>query len=293
MTQKAYGILHGVIEEKRIIEIRSRRRVDFYYMSKGMFKSFMMYFTAGMYVFLTVTKATKIHRGLLVKNIISIDKVISTKKNRPMIYYDISVIKSGVKDILNDRRNRLFIDFEMSMPPYSNYETFVSEIIQVGYVLTDQFGEIKDQFSSYIKPSIFPEISLRTIKFLHITQENIETGITFKEFYNILNDIYRKYNPTVYVWGKNDQLELNKALKTLKLRNFTKTMRFIDLLNLHKIYYGLKNDIGLFNAYNLYSDKDLSNQKHDAFEDAVVTKEIFWNFKEVCDKNLQVSIKIQ
>ncbi len=291
MTEKAYGILHGVIEEKRIIEIRSRRRVDFYYMSKGMFKNFMMYFTAGMYVFLTVNKTPKIQKGLLVKNIISIDKVISPDKNHPKIYYDISLIKSGVKNVLNDKRNRLFIDFEMSMPPYSNYENFISEIIQVGYVLTDTFGKEISRYSSYVKPSFFPEISLRTIKFLHITQEEINTGVTYKDLYSNLYGIYRNYNPAVYVWGKNDQLELDKANKLHKLRNFTKSMRFIDLLNLHKIYYGLKNDIGLFNAYNLYSDVDLSDQKHDAFEDALVTKEIFINFKEVCDKNIQIDIK--
>jgi len=291
MTEKVYGILHGVNEEKRMIEIKSKKRVDFYYMSKGMFKSFMMYFTAGMYVFLTVSKTPKIQKGVLAKNVISIDKVISPFRNKPRIYYDISVIKSGVKNILNDKRNRLFIDFEMSMPPYSNYETFVSEIIQVGYILTDSKGEVIDQYSSYIKPTLFPEISLRTIKFLHISQEEIQGGIVYREFYNRLFDLYRKYDPTVYVWGKNDQLELVKANKLHHFRNFTKSMRFVDLLNLHKIYYGLKNDLGLFNAYNIYSDKDLSNQKHDALEDATVTKEIFHYFQQVCEKNLQIDIK--
>ena len=51
----------------------------------------------------------------------------------------------------------------------------------------------------------------------------------------------------VFVWGKNDQLELNKLNKLHKLNNYTKTMQFMDLLNLHKIYFGLKNDLGLFN----------------------------------------------
>ena len=73
-----------------------------------------------------------------------------------------------------------------------------------------------------------------------------------------------------------------------KLNNFTKRMRFLDLLNLHKVYYGLKNDIGLFNAYNLYSNERLVGQKHDALEDAIITMEIFKNFVEVCNNRMQI-----
>ena len=69
----------------------------------------------------------------------------------------------------------------------------------------------------------------------------------------------------IFVWGKNDQLELNKMNKIYRLRKFNRNVQFVDLLNLHKIYFRLKNDIGLFNAFNLYSDEDLSSQKHECF----------------------------
>ncbi len=291
MDNQVNGVLHGVLEEKRIIAIKQKRRVYFYYMSKGMFRNFMMYFTPGMYVFLRINNKPKVYRGYLVQNVISIEKVLKPRKNNPVIYFDISIIKSGIQDIVNEPRNRLFIDFEMSMPPYSNYEDFISEIIQVGYVLTDPYGNEIETYSSYIKPSLFPQISKRTMKFLQIEQEEVDQGITYKEFYNRLNYINRNYNPTVYVWGKNDQLELNKMNKIHKLRNFTKSMQFINLLNLHKTYYGLKNDMGLFNAYNLYSEEDLSNQKHDALEDAVVTKEVFEYFRAVCNNQMTVEIQ--
>ena len=94
------------------------------------------------------------------------------------------------------------------------------------------------------------------------------------------------YSPIVYVWGKNDQLELNKLNRLYKLNNFTRRMRFVDLLNLHKIYFSLKNDVGLFNAYNEYSDEILEDQKHDAFEDAKVTMKIFDYFVKVCNNQL-------
>ena len=291
MEEQVFGILHGVLEDKRIIAIKDRKKVNFYYMSKGMFKQFMMYFTYGMYVFITVSKNSRYYKGYRVKNVINIEKVLAPSKNNPKIYYDISIIKSGIRRIVNRNKYKLFIDFEMSMPPYSNYKKFVSEIIQVGYVLIDSKGEEILRYSSYIKPKLFPQISLRTIKFLHVNQEDIDSGIEYIDFYNLLRDINYKYNPIVYVWGKNDQLELNKLNKIHNLKNFTKSMQFVDLLNLHKTYFSLKNDIGLFNAYNLYSDIDLSDQKHDALEDAVVTKEIFRYFKDICNNKIQIDFK--
>ncbi len=291
MENRVYGVLHGVLEDKRIIAIKTNKKVDFYYMSKGMFKNFMMYFTYGMYVFITVLPKERIYRGYLVKNVLSIEKVLSPNKNRPIIYYDISIIKTGIKNIVNRTSNKLFIDFEMSMPPYSNYQNFVSEIIQVGYSLVDSEGNIIEDYSNYVKPKLFPRISLRTIKFLHLEQEEIDQGMDYQEFYKKMRDLQNKYSPTVYVWGKNDQLELNKLNKLHKLSNFTKNMQFIDLLNLHKTYFGLKNDIGLFNAYNMYSDIDLTNQKHDAYEDAVVTRKVFEYFKLVCNSKKIINIE--
>ena len=34
---------------------------------------------------------------------------------------------------------------------------FVSEIIQVGYVLIDRQGEVIEEYTSYVKPALFPE----------------------------------------------------------------------------------------------------------------------------------------
>ncbi len=291
MDTKIYGPLHSVYENERIIAIKSKNKVDFYYMSKGMFRNFMMYFQAGIYIFIEVQKTPHVYKGFLVRNVINIEKIIAPHKNEPKIYYDVSVIKSGIKSIVNEKNHRLFIDFEMSMPPYQNYENFISEIIQVGYILTDENGKIVEKFGSYVKPELFPKISIRTVKFLNVNQDMIETGITYKKLYEKLKYIQNRYHPAVYVWGKNDQLELNKLNRIHKLSNFVRRTRFIDLLNLHKIYFGLKNDLGLFNAYNYYSQKELDNQKHDALEDATITMEVFNAFVKVCNNKLTIDFE--
>lgn len=289
MENYIYGMLHGVLESKRLIAIKGRKKVDFYYMSKSMFKLFMQYFQPGIFIFMIVKDQSRLYRGHLVRNIVAIDKLLAPNKNKPTVYYDISIIKSGIKSLINLNRNRLFIDFEMSMPPYNNFQDFVSEIIQVGYILTDESGNVLEEFSSYIKPKLFPELSIRTKKFLHIEQNDVDSGNSYEFLHQKIMEVQKKYSPIVYVWGKNDQLELNKLNKIHRMSNFTKSMQFIDLLSMHKNYYGLKNDIGLFNAYNIYSETmDLSKQKHDALEDATITKDIFYAFKDVCNNKKTV-----
>ena len=50
-------------------------------------------------------------------------------------------------------------------------------------------------------------------------------------------------------------------------------------MTLIKNYYGYKDELGLFQTYEKLTDSNLGHQKHDAFEDAYVTKEIYEIFK--------------
>ncbi|MFO7969569.1 MAG: exonuclease domain-containing protein [Bacillota bacterium] len=291
MTENVNGSIYKVIENKRIIAISSKKRLYYYYMSKGMFRQFMDYFHKNIYVFLKVKPNYRLYKGIKVQNVISIDKVLSPNKNKPKIFYDISMIKSEIKKLVNQKRNRLFIDFEMSMPPYYNYENFISEIIQVGLVLTDEYGNIIKKYNSFIKPKLFPKLSKRTLRFLELNQMNVDGGIDYLTLYKLLKEINIAYEPIIYVWGKNDKFELAKLNKIYQLDNFIDDMQFVDLLSLHKTYFRLKNDLGLFNAFNSYSKiTALNNQKHDALEDALVTKEVFYSFKDVCNHKLKVNI---
>lgn len=290
MAQYIYGLLHGVDEKSRIIAMKDKQKVSFYYMAKGLFLSFMQYFQEGIYVFLYVSEDTKKYKGYTVKTVVSIEKVLSPNKQNPTVYYDISIIKSGISSIVNQSKHKCFLDFEMSMPPYKNYETFVSEIIQVGLVLTDNDGNLIEEVNRFIQPILFKEISDRTKRFLSIDQEDINQGISYSEFYNHFQKILKEYKPMVLVWGQNDQIELRKMNKIHNLPDFTSKTQFVDLLKLHKTYYGLKNDLGLFNAYNLYKEVDLTKQMHNALEDALVTKEVFFSFRDVCNGLKQVEL---
>ncbi|QWB99615.1 hypothetical protein KHQ88_05485 [Mycoplasmatota bacterium] len=290
MIENVYGKIRKVDENRRLIAINVGNKLSYFYMSKGMFRQFMDYFHKNMYVFLKVKRESRIYKNYLVNNVVSIDKVLSPRGNKPKVFYDISMIKTEIKKLVNQERYRLFIDFEMSMPPYRNYQNFISEIIQVGFVLTDTFGEEIKRYQSYIKPDLFPKLSKRTLKFLDISQGKVDNGAKYKELHHMLSKINDDYQPIIYVWGKNDKSELSKLNKIHRLENFINDMQFVDLLSLHKTYFRLKNDLGLFNAYNLYSNQDLDHQKHDALEDAVVTKDVFYWFKDACNHKIKVNI---
>ncbi|MBU0997848.1 MAG: hypothetical protein KKE16_07400 [Firmicutes bacterium] len=290
MADYVYGLLHGVDEKKRIIAIKVNKKVTFYYMAKGMFQSFMQYFKSGIYVFMDVQETSRRYRGYTVKNVLNIEKVMSPHRQNPTIYYDVSIIKSGISHIMNTKKPKLFLDFEMSMPPYRNYEDFVSEIIQVGFILTDATGEIIDKQSYFIKTFLFKEISDRTKKFLRVEQEQIDSGLEYREFYDLFTKLLQTYKPMVLVWGQNDRIELKKMNFRHQLADFTPNTQFVDLLKLHKTYFNLKNDLGLFNAYFLYYENDIDKQKHDALEDARVTKAVFDGFLEVCNNLRMLSL---
>ncbi len=290
MAQYVYGLLHGVDDKKRVIAIKDKNKVRFYYMAKGLFQSFMQYFRSGIYVFLYVSEESRRYRGYTVNNVMSIEKVLAPHKQTPTIYYDVNIIKAGISSIVNSSKNKCFLDFEMSMPPYRNYNNFVSEIIQVGFVLTDQFGNVIQRETYFIKSILYNEISDRTKKFLHIEQSDIDGGIPYPVFYERFITMLNQYKPMIFVWGQNDQLELRKMNNLHSLTDFTPKTQFVDLLKLHKTYYGLKNDLGLFNAFNLYKEVDLDKQMHDALEDAMITKEVFFSFVEVCNGKSTVKL---
>lgn len=290
MTDAVFGKIRSVDEDKRIITVIHQKKLGFYYMSRGMFKQFMDYFQKDIYIFLKVKSETRVYKGVQVQNVVSIDKLLSPRGNKPKIYYDISMIKTEIRKLVNQHRNRLFIDFEMSMPPYRNYMNFVSEIIQVGYVLTDEYGFEIERHQAFVKPKLFPRLSKRTLKFLDLTQDDVDKGMPYEDLHSRLMKIEKEYQPIVFTWGKNDKIELKKLNKIHHLVNFLDDMQFVDLLSLHKTYFRLKNDLGLFSAYNLYASQDLSHQKHDAFEDALVTRHVFYWFKDVCNHKIKIEI---
>jgi inhibitor of KinA sporulation pathway (predicted exonuclease) len=88
------------------------------------------------------------------------------------------------------------------------------------------------------------------------------------------------YQPTVYVWGKNDILMLNSFYEKYKLKPLVERQKIVNLMQVMKNYYNIKTDIGLFNAYHLFGRSPVEEQDHNALHDAVATAEVFKLFQK-------------
>ena len=172
----------------------------------------------------------------------------------------------------------LFIDFEMNMQDYVAINGFEPEIIEAGLVITNGDGAVYDIKHWYIKPTKFKTITRRTMKFLHYTKAELNQAVDFKVFYNELKALVEKYNPYVVVWGKSDITQLKKTCEINKCPELK--LHFVNLLQLHTNYDNLKDSPGLFSMWETYNGTKLPEQTHDSLEDATVTKEVFFNFKD-------------
>jgi len=284
MREIVSGRILAIDEEERIIVLLVKHKLRQFYLQRSMFNKIGKYFEESRFIQFVVTEEPRLYRNNKVSNVDHVLKVMEIRHRQNIVYYDLKNIKKGTKNVINSLRVKMFLDLEMSMHPYSVEKSFKQEIIQVGYVLVDSNNNLMEEYIEMIKPTIHPKITRRTIKFLKITQEEVDKGIDYIEFYNHFKEVIEKYNPAIIVWGRNDFLALRESYKYNKVPSLKKKTRYINLLKLHKNYFNLKNDLGLFNALNLYTVRE-DKQAHNALDDAQVTREIFNGFKKAINYN--------
>jgi len=182
----------------------------------------------------------------------------------------------------------MVLDLEMTMPSYSfKGKGFRPEIIQAGFIVLDGEGDEICRYSNYIKPKLVDHLSKRVEDFLGITSENFyNNAISYSKFHEDLAEVLDNYNPVIIVYGRNDIIVLNDSYIINDMPSLKDKTRFINLCQLIKNYYDLRNDPGLFKLYKLYYDND-DVQVHDAFNDSEVTAKVFKAFKD--DVNLKTN----
>lgn len=279
------GIIHSIDVDNRLITMKNKNKIEYFYLQNGLLKKFQRYLGPHTFVEFDYNETKDKCANVLAYKINFFIRIFKKVGFRVEVFYDLSIIRSGVKDLLSNLDNIMFLDLEMTMQSFDSPKDFKSEIIQAGYLITDNKGNDLERKNYYIKPTLFPKLNKRTIKFLSIDDEIINNeGISFNDFYNEFRDTLIKYNnPSIIVWGKNDILALKSCYE---INNLTPlNPNFINLLQVHKNYFNLKNDLGLFNAYKNYTGKDL-DQEHDALVDAFMTKNVFFEFKKEANKKM-------
>ncbi len=282
-----YGRIHTVDEKSRTITFTHKGRRRRYYFQRAMYQRFSPFLRPGNFIAL-LAKAPRRRRGRLqwpIKDVYRIEQ----PGRRPRTLYSQRRMRCELARFVNSLGVKLFLDLEMSMHPYRKDDDFIQEIIQAGYILEDATGKVVQTYSRYIRPTRHEKVSLRTKKFLGVSQDDVDEGIDFSEFYEHFKEVLATYRPAVIVWGRNDSLSLKEAYEINDVLSLDDATRFVDLLSLHKNYLRRKNDIGLFKAYKAYG-YEKENQLHDALEVARMTRAVFYGFQALVNANETLNI---
>ncbi len=287
---KYYGTIESINTDDRTVVIQQRKRKQTIYFQRAMFQKYLKYLQPNH----TIVYGLKIHhkpykaeQKYTVKDVY---KILKKTSRKTIVLYSHSQLVDQTKHFINKLDYKLFLDLEMSMHPYYVQKDFIQEVIQAGFVLVDRDDQVIETYKTFIQPTKHKKLTKRTLKFLNITQEDVDTGITYKAFYDTFKEKIETYNPAIIVWGKNDHLALQETSDVNDLPGFDRASRFINLLKLHKNVFRLKNDIGLLNAYKLYGNES-DSQLHDALEDALMTKDIFIGFKAYLNDRLTIDFQ--
>lgn len=271
-------IIHKIDSDLKVFYIIHEGQRLGFYLSNKLYKTFFNYLKPGVLVDFEITDKQKKIGHFHFYQIAFFNQIISL--NPHQVHYDLFFLREEMKKVLKSNKYFLFIDFEMTMPGY-NPLNFKPEIIQVGYVLAKAKQDIMIKNGYYVLPEEMKVLSKRTKRFLNLDEDLFfSQAKPFMTFYEELKDIMHTYKPKLVVWGKNDRSALNDAYQIHHVKPLTKDDHFIDLLKLHKDYYNLKDDLGLFKAYKTYYDVPL-DQAHDAMDDALITKYVFDAFVDV------------
>lgn len=268
-------IIKNVDYRENVFKVEMDGRKTAFYLTNRLAKIFMPYLDKGVLVDFEIFDHTKKIGNYVAHQVshFNLIEILSSGK----IIYDHSKLKNDMAEFLEEKPYYLFIDLEMTMPQYRQ-KKFVPEIIQYGFVLKEHRGKTIAEDSSYIFPIKQIPLSKRTIKFLKLDEEAFnQTAQPYTYFYEALADIIKKYNPKLVVWGKNDIVAMDLSYGLHNKVPLTKADDFVDLLKLHKDYFNLRNDLGLFKAYQTYY-KEKPKQLHCAKDDAIVTKDVFEAF---------------
>ena len=278
------GRVHNFDKKERLLSIINNGNLEYFHLSNKYLKDFKPFLEIKPYVIFEASEIYSMHSNINCQDIEYFISVYqdSIEEDTREIFYDLGIIQDGVKDFINQKHNRMFLDLEFSLVSYPGKST--SEIIQYGIVLEDVDGNIIFQDSSLVKPMYKTSLNKLTLSFLSLNYEDFDDACPYIEFYQLLEKLINDYDPKIFAWGRNDWLSIEKSFKLNHLQPLEIRSRYINLMQVIKNYYNYKQEMGLFNTYKEMTGLEIEEQTHDALEDAMVEREIFNIFKKEINK---------
>jgi sporulation inhibitor KapD len=273
---RVQGIIHNYDEDRRILTIKHRRQIVYFYLQNQLLKEFDKFLAPGHFISFDAESTAKVRRGIKAFQIHHFFVIKGLRYRVAKVFYDAQLLQHAMLQTIINHPAKLFLDVELSMQPYEKGIKFTQEIIQVGAIL-EVDGTVVHRFKDYIKPQVHPQLTQRTKDFLHIDESVLDQALPALEWYNTLASWMATYEPQIYVWGRNDFLSLDMFYHLLGKPNLTPRNRFVDIMKMIKQFRHQKNDIGLLQCA-IEMGHTVDKQVHDAYIDAQLTQFITHQF---------------
>ena len=149
---------------------------------------------------------------------------------------------------------------------------FYPEIIEAGAVLVEN-SKVVEQFSSYVRPQRFPILTDRCRSFLNISQDQVNSGISFKALVDKLKSMGGSKHCQIVTWGNMDMKVLQQNCQQASV-SVPLPGKQIDLSMEYKRFFGDQNQTGLWKAVQEYG-REGTGKHHRALDDALTTYHIY------------------
>lgn len=154
----------------------------------------------------------------------------------------------------------------------------INEIIEIGAVLLNSELAELGRFSTFVRPRIARKLNSRTKKLTHITNQDIQNGIPFKQAIEELTAFIGPEEATALSWGDTD---LRVLIENLKCFFHSERIPFLaNYLDLQKYYHirtehPMNQQVSLAHAAeSLHIDPD-KYTLHRALDDSLLSADCF------------------
>ena len=183
----------------------------------------------------------------------------------------------------------IILDLEATCWPSNSGRT--QEIIEIGALKLDKYGNIISDFKSFVRPNLFNILSDYCKELTGITQEEINSapffaGI-FPKFLNWIIETGLEYR--IWSWGLYDRKQFNADCEEHQLKTDWLDGKHYNLKKEFQKARTHRRQVGMKKALNILNLK-LEGSHHRAFDDAINISKIFNMDRDVYLKNSTPSI---
>lgn len=159
----------------------------------------------------------------------------------------------------------------------------ITEIIEIGAVMVDRYGDEVSRFSEFVRPIVNPLLSGFCKKLTSISQEDVDPARTFGRVSQSFREWGEMYDDEYILmsWGLDDSFLLRNDCKLHK-QDDEWTYQYIDLKKAYRNLKGLKHASGM-KATVKKEGFEFTGQHHRAIADAENLAKVFIKYLEDWD----------